>query len=121
MSHDEVPTPEQERDDPNVGRIVGVAVATLLVFGAGIVWVLLILRSSSTPPDAFVPPRPNEINASEIGIVDQPMFEADERLRQLNDRKRRWLETYGWVDRDAGTIHIPIEQAMDRVAAEARQ
>jgi hypothetical protein len=120
MNH-EPPAPLQEEDDPRVAKVVTVAAVTLFVFGAGIVWVLLILRSSKAPPDAFVPPRPNELHASEIGIVDQPTFEGDERLRRLNERKRRWLEGYGWVDRDAGTIHIPIERAIDRMAAEARQ
>jgi len=120
MNHEAAPS-AQEEYDPHVGKVVAVALVTLLVFGAAIVAVLLILRSSSAPPDAFVPPRPNELHASEIGIVDQPTFEGDERLGILNERKRRWLDTYGWVDRDAGTIHIPIERAIDRLAAEARQ
>jgi hypothetical protein len=30
------------------------------------------------------------------------------------------LDGYGWVDRAAGTVHIPIARAMDLVVAEAR-
>jgi len=30
------------------------------------------------------------------------------------------LDGYGWVDRTAGIVHIPIERAMDLILAEAR-
>jgi hypothetical protein len=28
------------------------------------------------------------------------------------------LDTYYWIDRDRGIVHIPIEEAMKRVAAQ---
>lgn len=28
------------------------------------------------------------------------------------------LESYGWVDREAGTVHIPVERAIERVIEE---
>lgn len=33
----------------------------------------------------------------------------------LAEQKRR-LDTYYWIDRDRGIVHIPIEEAMKRVA-----
>lgn len=36
---------------------------------------------------------------------------AEERARQ-----RGQLNTYGWVDREAGIVHIPIDQAIGMVA-----
>ncbi|MCU1302886.1 MAG: hypothetical protein JWQ87_3170 [Candidatus Sulfotelmatobacter sp.] len=47
-----------------------------------------------------------------------PKLEEDER-GQLNDirmNEERELYSYGWVDEKAGTLHIPIERAMDLVA-----
>jgi hypothetical protein len=44
-----------------------------------------------------------------------PKLEEDER-GQLNDirmNEGKTLYTYGWVDEKAGTVHIPIERAMD--------
>jgi hypothetical protein len=44
-----------------------------------------------------------------------PRLETDER-GQLNDirlNEERTLNSYGWVDKQAGTVHIPIERAMD--------
>lgn len=44
-----------------------------------------------------------------------PQLEVDERT-QLNDvrlREEDTLSTYDYVDKNAGTIHIPIDRAMD--------
>ena len=46
-----------------------------------------------------------------------PKLEEDERS-QLNDIRmdeEKTLYTYGWVDEKAGTVHIPIERAMDLI------
>lgn len=47
-----------------------------------------------------------------------PQLEVNERT-ELNDirlREENILSTYGWVDQNAGTVHIPIERAMDLLA-----
>jgi hypothetical protein len=31
------------------------------------------------------------------------------------------LHGYGWVDRDAGLVHVPVERAFDALLAEAKQ
>jgi hypothetical protein len=44
-----------------------------------------------------------------------PMLEIDERtqLRDYLTNQEIQLNTYGWVDKDAGVAHIPIERAME--------
>jgi hypothetical protein len=39
-------------------------------------------------------------------------------MTALRARQMRELETYGWVDRDRGVVHVPIEAAMARLAAQ---
>ncbi len=34
-------------------------------------------------------------------------------LQALRAREDKQLSSYGWVDKNAGIVHIPIEQAMD--------
>ena len=36
-----------------------------------------------------------------------------EDLRQYRADQEKSLDTYGWVDRTRGTVHIPIQRAMD--------
>lgn len=48
-------------------------------------------------------------------LQPQPQLE----LAELRAAEEAVLEHYGWVDAEAGTIHIPIERAMELTAAAA--
>ena len=43
--------------------------------------------------------------------------DAQQDLAQLRAREEQLLNTYYWIDRDKGIVHIPIAEAMRRVAA----
>ncbi len=47
----------------------------------------------------------------------QPRLEEDERtqLRQFIEDQDRKLATYDWVDKDKGTVRIPIDRAMELI------
>ena len=40
-------------------------------------------------------------------------------LRDLRHAEEEQLHAYGWVDRRAGVVHVPIERAMELLASEA--
>jgi hypothetical protein len=109
--------PVQEEDAPNLPKLVMIAVGTLAVFAAGIVCVYLVLQRAGTTPQVGGA-LPKEIGSAEIGIVDQPIFENDRRLVDLIAAKRAWLDGYGWTDRDAGTVHVPVSRAIDDLLRE---
>jgi hypothetical protein len=46
-----------------------------------------------------------------------PKLEEDERgqLNRIRLSEEQTLYSYGWVDEKAGTVHIPIERAMDLI------
>jgi hypothetical protein len=44
-----------------------------------------------------------------------PEATADDTLKQLRATEDTTLTTYGWVDRDNGIVHIPIDRAMDLI------
>jgi hypothetical protein len=116
----EVATPSQEEDAPNVRKAIAIALGTLAVFSLGIVYVLLVLHYTGTSPKRIGGSVPPEIGRSEIGIVDQPVFENDQRLKRLVAEKRGLLNGYGWTDRDAGTIHMPVDRAIEEMVREQR-
>ena len=60
-----------------------------------------------------------ELGRQEIGIVDQVPFEIDHRLELWRMERMGKLNGYGWVDKAKGIAHVPIEKAMDAVAAGA--
>jgi hypothetical protein len=41
---------------------------------------------------------------------------AGQELRELLERDRAALSTYGWVDKEAGIAHVPIERAIEALA-----
>jgi hypothetical protein len=54
----------------------------------------------------------------EVGIVNQRPFALEDGAPRLRGAQESRLDGYGWVDRDAGVIHLPVERAVDAVLAE---
>lgn len=102
----------------------------LLALAAAVVLSLLLLRAMYGFLDRYAKagqPRVNPLITSvpedtrhvapryPQTVFPNPKLEEDER-GQLNDvrmNEEKTLYTYGWVDEKAGTVHIPIERAMD--------
>ena len=45
----------------------------------------------------------------------QPSVRTAERTRT---EQMRQLQSYGWIDRDKGIIHVPIERAIDQLVSQ---
>jgi hypothetical protein len=87
--------------------LVGVAVATRILLAQ----VGAFAPDARGPGGAVAPPRP------EIGTIEQTLDDVARRGPDLEARQRRELERWGWVDRNDGIAVIPIDRAMDIVAA----
>jgi hypothetical protein len=78
-------------------------------------------QEHQTPPSPLVTDVPKDtrhVPADARTKFPEPRLEVDERT-QLNDfliQQEDQLATYGYVDQQAGTVRIPIEQAMKLVA-----
>jgi hypothetical protein len=58
------------------------------------------------------------VSPGDITKFPQPRLEGDER-REINDfreQEEQTLNSYGWVDQQAGVVRIPIDRAMQLVA-----
>lgn len=95
----------------------GVGVAILVIF-AGIAAALIAAWALSAW-------RGNANGANSVRAVKtaQPALESAPRtdLAAYRAEKRRLLEGYAWVDRDAGRARIPIEAAMRMLAQGAKR
>ena len=107
-------------DDVNYTKVIGVGVGSLALFAVSI-WVAAVIyhgavnEAESRAGRARVP----DTHRAEIGIVDQVPFASDNRLHAWRADRRRELEGYSWVDKSRGVVRIPVETAMDKVAAGA--
>src|SRR5690606_8160828 len=110
----------QEEDRVRAGIIAIIAIVTLIVFGIGILWAILIVFSVSKDIRAEPAPIPSLIGQPAIGIVEQPMLARARPLADLLAAQRESLAACGLVEREGGRTHIPIEAAIKRVAAGER-
>jgi len=111
-------TPGYETRDANPESLVKFAITlavTVLVTMAGMWWLMGYygrvqdLGAGATPfgklHEKQLPPLPR--------IQVEPVHELDE----VRDQQRHAAESYGWVDREHGIVHIPVTQAMDLILA----
>jgi hypothetical protein len=109
LSHE---TYSHETTDASVRPIVltGVALAIVAAIVLGIsvgLFRFFVERPAQAPPNPMAAENPQLPPAPHI--EDHPSSEL-EQLRQSEDQT---LTTYGWVDRKAGTVRIPIDRAME--------
>jgi hypothetical protein len=109
----------QSEDQIDFKKVVAVGVVSLVLFAACTAWAVIILRKETgrLEEERGVVAKATQAGREEIGIVDQVHFDADHRLERWQKERARHLTSYGWVDRQRGVIHIPIEKAMEEVAA----
>ena len=53
-------------------------------------------------------------------MVEQDLFSVAVRGQEDTVRRREKLGRYGWVDRDKGIVHLPIDRAMELVVQGVR-
>jgi hypothetical protein len=116
--------PPGDLEDKNLPyrKIVGVGVAAVVIFGLSIFWSTSLLHSAEKEMQpAGPPPLPKGVNQYEVGIVNQRMFSLDQRAAQKRLQQMTRLNTYGWLDRQAGVVHIPVDVAMDMLVQEQKK
>jgi hypothetical protein len=115
-----LPPPEAQADEAVAsGKVLLVGILSLIVFGGATCWSTRIWRETRNRLEPNGPIAPgSEIGKPEIGIVDQPPFETIRAPERTRAEQLRQLQSYGWIDRDKGVIHVPIEKAIEQLVAE---
>ncbi len=110
-----------ERDDVDSRALVrfaaGIGIGGLIAIG--VLW--LLLRAWTDRPLAFevqIPPAEATVPA-----VPGPGLDAvpEVNLERTLQRDAERLNSYGWVDRAGGVVHIPIEEAMRMLVEQGLQ
>lgn len=116
--------PQHEMRDASA-RIPLVTIVFMAIFvplGLGLVWVLTVTVWAPPAPidDPFAgDPGMTTPVANDSGVTTpvespapplQPSPQAD--LAEFDARMTHAMTHYGWVDRDAGTVRLPIDRAM---------
>ena len=82
--------------------VAGMVITFLLFAGYSRIWI-----SRDTPPSRLASTLPARPPAPRL--QDYPAQE----LKEFHAREQEALHSYGWVEPNAGVVHIPIERAME--------
>jgi hypothetical protein len=107
------------RARPIVLAGIGLACALLLVVG-----LMLGFYDAMATHAARVSPPANPLAAAAgPRLPPEPRLQVHpvRDLRELREAENTLLDHYGWVDRPAGVVRIPIARAIDLLAARAGQ
>ena len=116
--HGTATDPTGGADAVDYTKVIGVGVGSLIIFALAIWWSAMILHGKVAETQAKTGVARNfDRTREEIGIVDQVPFTADTRLPRWRVGRKAALESYGWLDKAHGRVHIPIEAAIDQVLA----
>jgi hypothetical protein len=108
---------QRSRDNPDVEyeredlKLTVIALAALAVL-AYLVLTPLVVRIAY--PDAA-----QDVSRARSAFPPAPRLQTDpaDDLRRFRIAEAARLERYGWVDREHGVVHIPIEKAMEDAVA----
>jgi len=111
----EIPGQGHEERDFSIRLVVAFALA-LAVFGVASHYLIQALfskyRAREGRRDAPAPPlRASRVEPPPPRLQADPVLD----LGALRAREERELSTYGWVDRERGTVRVPIDRAMKRL------
>jgi hypothetical protein len=100
----------QETRDVTLGQMLALLalIAAVLALTLGAVWWMF---PTAVRDARFTRPFP-DFPAPQL----QPRPPLD--MQDLRAAQLRALDSAGWVDRDAGRVHIPVDQAMRDIAAQ---
>lgn len=114
---------EWEASEPEPPEF-SIPVVTILGFGAlfifafAVVATYAVMRNQQVSINPGAGEIPSVLGKADINIIRQAPFLLDTRAYAQKDDDRRRLRAYGWVDPDAGVIHIPVTRAMRLVLAQ---
>lgn len=109
------PRPGHESRDMSVRAValfaLGLIVALVLVhFAASGMYQYFASRPSHYPPPSPLAETNEQFTGPRL-LVNQSVD-----MEKLRASEEAALHSYGWVDRDHGVVHIPIDRAMDLLA-----
>ena len=108
------PAPDFEKTDASPRVVAATAGALVLIIGFCLILAAWVYHHPDRSEEAVATLAPNgrfQNGAGELTGIELAWREQD---RVVHEH----LDTYGWVDRAAGVVHLPVSRAIDLILAE---
>jgi hypothetical protein len=116
------PPPLQAEEAISWFKVIGTGVGALILFAIA-TWItfrFMNVREKALQPGGPAAPAA-QMGEAEINIVDQVPFDVTRRVQTYRRERIERLSSWGWMDKKAGTIHMPIGRAMDLVIQDQKE
>ena len=103
-----------EQSDVNIRAILGFGVALVVVAAVVHLLIYVLFGYFTSRENAKVPSEYPLAAAARDRVPSEPRLQTNPRqdLADLRAKEDELLGSYGWVDRNAGVVRIPIDAAM---------
>ena len=103
-----------EESDANIVAVFGFGAGLMVVAAIVLLLMFVLFRYFEGREAARVPPAYPLAISSESRVPPEPRLQTDPRqdLSDLRAREDDLLRSYSWVDRNAGVVRIPIDEAI---------
>lgn len=105
-----------ERSDADARTVAAAGAALVLMLVLVLAAMFGLYRFLAERPRPFDVPRPPLAGARAPQPAPRLEVSPTAALAELRAREAEALTTYGWMDREAGIVRIPIERAMEMIA-----
>ncbi|MCC6393068.1 MAG: hypothetical protein IT167_20885 [Bryobacterales bacterium] len=108
--HHHIPAAEPEATDANIPLVAWSTIAILLTLAVCIIIAGLMFRY-----EEGAMPKAKGIFSNQRHLPPSPRLQAfpSKDLAAFQAQQLSRVESYGWVDKQAGTAHVPVEKAME--------
>lgn len=108
------PEVHHEESDVNIRAILGFGGALMVATGFVLVLMWLLFRSFDAREAKQAPPMYPLATGQEDRVPPEPRLQTNPRedLADMRAREDALLHSYGWVDKNAGVVRIPIDDAI---------
>jgi len=110
------PQPGYELSDLRPGYIALFGIALTAVIVAAAVITSLLIHFKAAEQSRQETPVPRLVGEREATPGPRLQVDANKELRQMRADEEAALNSYGWLDKDAGIVKIPVDRAMEILA-----
>ena len=107
-----------ERGDIDIVQITGFGIGLLIACMVTVFAMWALFKYFEGREDKIIPQNPPAMLSEKPTLPPAPRLQPEpvKELKDLHDNEDMLLNSYGWTDSAKGTVHIPIDQAIDIVA-----
>ncbi len=120
MSHEHQPLPKKNGhgggyEKQDVGFRFAITFVMALIAAVIVVLFITVWFYRLVTP---APPQQAQVNPAQRPLPPAPVLQANPAvdMQKYRENENRKASTYGWVDRNRGIVHVPVQRAMEMVA-----